>query len=177
MTLFLTLKYFAYQFRVFILHFVHIFLLGWYYHVRYFYENLSWFLFFLCGMLISKMQLIKWNIILTFVGTLKWATVIDGQIEKQNRAALNYFSERATDIISTDKGLSLNQYLSKVKEMANKAMRKSNMPVKEEIDQKLQKFAKVCFIFFFLKSNLLVICSGDDKPNYLILILCDLFPL
>lgn len=108
---------------------------------------------------------------------MKWATVIDGQIEKQNRAALNYFSERATDIISTDKGLSLNQYLSKVKEMANKAMRKSNMPVKEEIDQKLQKFAKVCFIFFFLKSNLLVICSGDDKPNYLILILCDLFPL
>jgi len=89
-------------------------------------------------------------------GTLKWANVIDNQIEQQNKVALGYFSQRTADIISTDKGVSLKQYISKVKEMAQTAIRKSDIAEKVEADGKIQKLAKE------LHGLLLGVRSGEE---------------
>lgn len=75
-------------------------------------------------------------------GTLKWSSVIENQIEEQNKVALNYFSKRTADIIEADKGVSLRQYIAKVKEFAQRAIKKSDVAEKSETDEKIQKLAR-----------------------------------
>ncbi|XP_002169063.3 uncharacterized protein LOC100203318 [Hydra vulgaris] len=76
-------------------------------------------------------------------GTLKWASVIENQIEEQNKVALSYFSKRAEEVIKVDNGVTLRQYISKVKEIAQTAIKKSEVIMhKAETDDKIMKLAQ-----------------------------------
>ena len=82
--------------------------------------------------------------------------MIENQIEEQNKVALSYFSKRAEEVIKVDNGVSLRQYISKVKEIAQTAIKKSEVIIhKAETDDKILKLAQVFNIFSHFFSSVM----------------------
>jgi len=74
---------------------------------------------------------------------LKWAKVIEGQIEDQNRVALGYFANRTRNVIQAEDGMSLRRYIIRTQERAVNAIKKSNIAKKDDLGDKLQEVSKV----------------------------------
>lgn len=77
---------------------------------------------------------------------MKWSGTIEGQIEDQNKIALSYFANRTRDTIVADKGISLQHFITKTKNTAQNAIKKSAVSHKQDADDKIEEIAKVLWI-------------------------------
>lgn len=77
------------------------------------------------------------------LGTIRWASVIENQIEDQNKVALSYFSRRAGDIVEANNGLSLRSYIVNVKSLASRAIKKATIPGKSAVEDEIKEIGKV----------------------------------
>ena len=79
------------------------------------------------------------------LGLLRWANVMENQIEDQNKVALSYFSKRAGDIVEASQGLSLRRYIVNVKSIATNAVKRTSIPGKDEVENDIKEIGKVCW--------------------------------
>eukprot|EP00111_Clytia_hemisphaerica_P008017 TCONS_00023302-protein len=75
-------------------------------------------------------------------GTLKWSKVIEGQIEDQNKVALGYFANRTRSVIEAENGMSLRRFIIRTRQTAENAIKKTNIPKKQDLGDRLQDVSK-----------------------------------
>ena len=87
------------------------------------------------------------------IGTLKWAKVIENQIENQNKVALSYFANRTRNVVQSDNGITLRRFIIRAKHTAANAIKKSDISRKHDLSDKLEEVSKVslCIVTFILK--------------------------
>ena len=92
------------------------------------------------------------NLYVTFsnhiTGTLKWAKVIEGQIEDQNKVALGYFANRTKSVIQAENGMSLKRFIIRTQKSVENAIKKTNIQ-KKDLGDKLQEISNVNIFFQF----------------------------
>jgi hypothetical protein len=83
-------------------------------------------------------------------GLLRWAKVIDDQIEDQNKVALSYFSKRAGNIVEAGQGLSLRRYIVNVKSIATNAVKRTSIPGKDIVENDIKEIGKEVLLTAFV---------------------------
>lgn len=73
---------------------------------------------------------------------MKWAKLIEEQIEDQNKVALGYFANRTKSVIEAENGMSLKRFIIRTQKNVENAIKKSNIQ-KKDLGDKLQEISNV----------------------------------
>ena len=71
--------------------------------------------------------------------------MIEGQIEDQNKVALGYFANRTRSVIEAENGMSLRRFIIRTRQTAENAIKKTNIPKKQDLGDRLQDVSKVWY--------------------------------
>ena len=69
--------------------------------------------------------------------------MIEVQIEDQNKVALGYFANRTRSVIEAENGMSLRRFIIRTRQTAENAIKKTNIPKKQDLGDRLQDVSKV----------------------------------